>query len=107
MEIKSNSLAQLRNAIKKILSEGFELGKGYTHFALFKDGNKIATGGDYSSLYDKYSKSFDTDSIKYYFKIDLKDLFPESKSSDFKIVSRKYLEKNGIEPSDSNNWYKN
>ena len=90
----------------KVVKEGFELGKGYTHFAIFKADGKIATGWDYSSLYDKYEKGYDNESIKEYSKEDIKSDFPENKVSDFKIVTRKALEKKGINPLDTNNWYK-
>jgi hypothetical protein len=89
-----------------VVKEASTLGKGYTHFAIFKADGKIADGWDYSSLYDEYEKSFDNDSIKYYTKQDLKDNFPDNKTSDFKIVTRKSLEKSGVNPSDTNNWYK-
>lgn len=83
-----------------------ELGDGYTHFALFKSNNKIADGWDYSSLYDEETKSYDNISIKDYSKLDLIDGYPENKPPDFKILTRRYLEKQGIDPKDTNNWYK-
>ena len=61
---------------------------------------------DFSELYDEYEKSFDNQSIKEYSKEDLINDFSENRVSDFKIVTRKVLEKNGIDPKDSNNWYK-
>lgn len=75
-----------------------ELGAGYTHFAISKHNNKIVDGWEY--------KDIDPESIKYYSTIDLKDNFPDNKVSDFKIYSRKHLERNGINPSDTNNWLK-
>lgn len=92
--------------LKRTLKENFELGKGYTHFAIFKADNKIATGWDYSSLYDKYEKAYDDDSIKEYSREDIMNDFPDNKVSDFKLVTRNFLDKKGINPSDSNNWYK-
>lgn len=89
-----------------VVGEAMELGKGYTHFAIFKADNKIADGWDYSSLYDKYEKNYDNVSVLHYSKQDIKDNFPENKPSDFKVVTRKSLEKKGIDPSDTNNWYK-
>jgi hypothetical protein len=89
-----------------VVKEGFDLGKGYTHFAIFKSDGKIANGWDYSSLYDKYEKAYDDDSIKEYAREDIMNDFPENKVSDFRLVSRKFLEKKGINPSDTNNWYK-
>jgi len=89
-----------------VVRESFELGKDYTHFAIFKTDGKIATGWDYSSLYDKYEKAYDDDSIKEYAREDIMNDFPENKVSDFKLVTRKYLDKKNINPSDTNNWYK-
>jgi hypothetical protein len=96
------SLDELNNTIK----EDFNLGEGYTHFAIFKSNGKIADGWDYSDLYNEDSKTYDNESIKYYVKSDLLDNYPENKPSEFKIATRKALEKNGINPSDTNNWYK-
>lgn len=84
----------------------FQLGKGYTHFAIFKSDGKIATGWDYKSLYDKDEKAYDDESIKEYSRYDIVDDFPDNKVSDFKIVTRGYLEKKNIDISDSNNWFK-
>jgi hypothetical protein len=92
----------------KKINEGrpFQLGKGYTHFAIFKLDGKIATGWDYKSLYDKHEKAYDDESIKEYARHDIVDDFPDNKLSDFKIVTRGYLEKKNIDISDSNNWFK-
>ncbi len=81
-----------------VVKEESDLGAGYTHFAIFKTDGKIATGWDYTGN--------DKPSIKYYAKIDLIDNFPENKTTDFLVVPRKNLEKKGIDPSDTNNWYK-
>lgn len=89
-----------------VVAESNKLGHGYTHFAIFKKDGKIANGWDFKGLYDKYSKSYDNESIKDYTKTDIRDDFPEMKLSDFKVVTRKGLEKNGIDPSNSNNWFK-
>jgi hypothetical protein len=81
-----------------VVKEDSDLGAGYTHFAIFKADGKIADGWDYTGV--------DNDEIKYYTKLDIIDNFPEHKVSDFKVVTKKFLEKNGINPSDTNNWYK-
>ena len=78
-----------------VIGEG--LGDGYTHFAIFKDSNKIANGWDY--------KDNDNDEIKYYVGLDLKDQYPENKPSEFLIVSKNNLLKRGIDPSVMDNWY--
>jgi len=78
----------------------------YTHYALFKDNNKIATGWDYSSLYDKFEKTYDNQSIREYAKGDLIDMFPEHKPSDFKIVTKKSLLSKGVDPSSMDSWFR-
>jgi len=100
---EENSISEMGrtpNAIKN------QLGYGYTHFAVFKLDGKIADGWDYKNLYDKFDKTYDNDSIKYYSKQDLSDNYPENKPSDFKIVTRNFLEKKGINITDTNNWFK-
>ena len=76
----------------------FELGKGYTHFAIDKASGKIVDGWDYKGL--------ENEEIKHYSTIDLKNNFPNLKLSNFKIVSEKFLMTKGINPSDSSNWLK-
>lgn len=71
--------------------------KEYTHFALGKKDNKIVTGWEYKDL--------DADDIKYYAKIDLKDM--DFKPTDFVILSVKGLKKRGINPFSWSNWRKN
>ena len=95
----------VENQNKRRLLES-DLGHGYTHFAIFKSDNKIVDGWDYSELFDEDSKSYDNTSVKEYSKIDLMDNYPDNKVSEFKIVTKKYLDKVGIDPSDTNNWYR-
>ena len=104
----SSILKRIVNAAKKlhqylntqnesIIKENeFILGEGYTHFAIDKNTNKIVNGWDYDGV--------SNEDIKYYSKLDLNDQFPDRKASDFKIVSRKFLERNGVDVSDGNNW---
>ena len=70
----------------------------YTHFAIFKVDGKIADGWEYEGV--------DKDEINYYSKIDLGDNYPDHKLSEFKLVTKEFLIKQGIDPFDSNNWYK-
>ena len=79
-----------------VVGEG--LGGNYTHFALFKDSNKIANGWDYTGV--------ENDEIKHYTSLDLKDQYPENKLSDFLITSKNNLQKRGIDPLLIGNWYK-
>lgn len=80
------------------LNEDNSIDNTYTHFAVRKSDNKIVNGWEY--------KDIDNESIKEYAKIDLKDDFPNNKLSDFKIVTKKSLENTGVNPFDTNNWYK-
>ena len=77
----------------------FEVDPNYTHFAIKKSNNKIVTGWDY--------KNNDSDEIKYYSKIDLKDLFPDNKISDFKVLGRNALKRMDIDPFNWDSWIKN
>ena len=93
-----SSMYAIATAKAKKLAEIEDLGTEYTHFALDKSTGKIVNGWEYKDL--------DNESIKEYVKIDLKDNFPDRKPSDFKLVTRKFLEKQGINPADINNWFK-
>ena len=75
------------------------MGRGYTHFLIGKTDNKIVDGWDYKGL--------DTDEIKHWVKIDMKenDFYGKTKN-DFKLVTSQYLIKNGINSKHSNNWDK-
>lgn len=70
--------------------------KSYTHFAVRKSDDKIVTGWEYKGL--------DKASIKDYTKMDIEDMFPDSKYSDFKILSKDFLKRKGIDPFDTKNW---
>jgi hypothetical protein len=83
---------------KSIKESVSELGAGYTDFAINKTNGKIYDGWDYSDI-EKSDKL-------YYAKEDLKNNFPDENQKDFTLVSRSYLVKKGLNPSDTNNWYK-
>ena len=93
----------LKNKVKESYThennKNFKVDKSYTHFAIRKSNNKIITGWDYKGL--------DKEEIIHYSKIDLKDLFPETKLSEFLILSLNTLNKKNINPFDWNNWEKN
>lgn len=76
----------------------FKVDPKYTHFAVRKDNNLIVNGWDY--------KGVDKNDIIYYVKMDLNDLFPNNRASDFKVLTIKGLEKQGINPFDWNSWEK-
>ena len=80
-----------------VVSEA-EIGKGYTHFAIYKPTNKIVDGWDYKGL--------EPDEIKHWSQIDLKDNFRDNKLSEFKVVSRGFLLRNNIDPTNTDNWNK-
>jgi len=105
-QVISKTDDDINNLNVPVVGENYKLANGYTHFAIFKENGKIATGWDYSNLYDKNEKTYDNISIREYAKQDIIDMFPEKKLSDFKILTRRFLEKNGVNPSDSNNWFK-
>ncbi len=75
------------------------INKKYTHFAIRKSDNKIVNGWE-------YDKDLDKESILEYCKLDLKDDFPGEKLSNFKILTKASIEKQGINPFDSTNWFK-
>ncbi len=72
----------------------------YTHFAIYKPSGKIAEAWNYSDVSPEDLKQ----DAKHYFTSDLKDRFPDKKPSEFTILSRKSLEKSGININDRNNW---
>lgn len=93
--IKKEMPVDINNLDVPVIGEG--LGDGYTHFAIFKDSNKIANGWDYTDV--------ENDDIKHYASLDLKDQYPENKLSDFLIISKNNLKKRNIDPSSIENWY--
>lgn len=96
--------SDLINMINDLVIEGVakltesEINPKYTHFAVFKDTGKIADGWEYNGV--------DIEDIKNFSKIDLKDNYPDNKLSDFKIVTTRGLTTKGIDPFNSDNWYR-
>ena len=72
---------KIKRPLSESLNEEFKVDPTYTHFALGKADNKIVTGWEYKDL--------DVDDIKYYTKMDLKDM--DLKPSDYTILSVKAL----------------
>lgn len=70
----------------------------YTHFAIFRYNNKVADGWEFEGV--------DKDEVKYYMKLDLKDNFPDNKIGDFRLVTKRVLDREGFDYSDTSNWYK-
>ena len=85
----------------KINEESFQNNQGYSHFAVNKATNKIVNGWDYSEYDSDELRHFKDD----YFTRDLidNDLDPKQ----YKIVTGKYLLRQGIDPNDNNNWVNN
>ena len=76
----------------------FKVDPTYTHFAIKNSDNKIVTGWDYKGLV--------SDEVKHWSKIDLKDIFPDNKLSDFTVLSLNNLRKREIDPFNWDNWAK-
>ena len=77
----------------------FELGKGYTHFAIDKKTGLIVTGWDYKGYNHTELMEFKKD----YFEMDLIDM--DIKLKDVKIIRRTNLIKS-IDVKNTNNWLK-
>lgn len=73
-----------------------EVDPNNTHFLVDKSSGKIMFAWDYTGV--------EPDEIKQYVKIDVKDMFSDRKASEFKVVSKGGLQKQGIDPMDSSNW---
>lgn len=83
------------NPFKKGGSVKNKINRKYKYFAQNKENGKI---------YDGYEIVDDVESLKHYAKLDLKD--NDLKPSDFNILSAQALQKRGIDPYNSDNWYK-
>ena len=88
------------NESRKI-TEAFKNNQGYSHFAVSKKSGKIVNGWDYSDYDPSELREFKKD----YFDVDLIDYGFNPK--DFRILSYKYLIRNGIDPNDNSNWANN
>lgn len=81
--------------------ESFKNNQGYSHFAVNKATNKIVNGWDYSEYDPSELRQFKKD----YFDVDMADYGFNPR--DYKIVTGKYLLRQGIDPNDNNNWANN
>ena len=81
--------------------ESFQNNQGYSHFAVNKATNKIVNGWDYADYDPSELRQFKND----YFTRDLIDYDLDPKQ--YKIVTGKYLLRQGIDPNDNNNWANN
>ena len=87
-----------KNSKETIKEETFQNNQGYSHFAVNKATNKIVNGWDYSEYDPSELRQFKKD----YFDVDMVDYGFNPK--DYKIVTGKYLLRQGIDPNDNNNW---
>lgn len=78
--------------------ESFKNNQNYSHFAVNKATNKIVNGWDYSEYDPSELRQFKKD----YFDVDMVDYGFNPK--DYKIVTGKFLLRQGIDPNDNNNW---
>ena len=78
--------------------ESFQNNQNYSHFAVNKATNKIVNGWDYSEYDPSELRQFKKD----YFDVDMVDYGFNPK--DYKIVTGKFLLRQGIDPNDNNNW---
>ena len=85
----------VENTIKE---EMFQNNQGYSHFAVNKATNKIVNGWDYSEYDPSELRQFKKD----YFDVDLEDNDLDPRQ--YRIVTSKYLLRQGIDPNDNNNW---
>ena len=85
------------NAARRIIRESSEE-ENYTHFAVNKNTNMIVNGWDYHGYEPSELRQFKRD----YFFDDLRDYGLNPK--DYTIVTRAYLERQGIDPNDQSNW---
>jgi hypothetical protein len=79
----------------------FKNNQGYSHFAVSKKSGKIINGWDYKGYDPSELRQFKKD----YFDVDLADYGFNPK--DFRILTYKYLVRNGVNPDDNANWANN
>lgn len=85
---------------KEKVNEGLN-NQNYSHFAVSKKSGKIMNGWDYSKYEPSELRQFKKD----YFDNDMADYGFNPK--DFRILTYKYLVRNGIDPNDDTNWANN
>ena len=90
-----------KNPQETINEESFQNNQNYTHFAVSKRSGKILNGWDYSEYDPSELRQFKKD----YFDVDMQDYGFDPKS--YKIVTGKYLLRQGVDPDDNSNWANN
>ncbi len=93
--------------IGKWINEDVMADKNYTHFAIDKKSGKIMNAWNYS---DVPSEDLRSDAKHYFFNDlnDMADTFAAEKinKKDVSIITRKNLDKKGIDPENIENWYR-
>jgi hypothetical protein len=97
---ESNLHDIVKENVQRILTESYQT-DNYTHFAVNKKTNLIVNGWDYSDIEPEDLKNNKYD----YFLIDLED--NDFNPKDYKILTRKSCQKQGINPDDMNNCWSN
>ena len=96
--VKGKGWSNESKSRRKIMSESMRNNQDYTHFAVNKATNKIVNGWDYSGYDPSDLRQFKKD----YFDIDLVDY--DLNPKDYKIVTSKFLLRQGIDPDNNENW---
>lgn len=83
---------------ESVIKEAFQNNQGYSHFAVNRATNKIVNGWDYHDEDPDDLRQWKKD----YFDVDLID--NDMNPKDYRILTGKYLLRQGIDPDDNNNW---
>lgn len=94
VKVDTNGLKRIINEVLEELSNN----DNYTHFAVNKTTGKIVNGWDYSGHDGDELRMYKRD----YFIVDLEDY--GLKPKDYKILTRRSLDRMGINPDDNSNW---
>lgn len=95
---ESELKSMIAESVKRILKEGYNDNPSYTHYAVLKDKNKIVNGWDFRGIESSELRQFANE----YCGNDLKGNGINPK--EVKIWTRNYCMRNGVDPSDDNNW---
>lgn len=88
----------IKSSVRKCINESFQNNQNYSHFAVNKVTNKIVNGWDYWDYDPSELREFKND----YFTVDLVDNDLDPKQ--YRILTDKYLRRQGIDPNDNANW---
>lgn len=90
----------IKESVNKVLKENSSTqpNPNYTHYAINKNSGKIVNGWDYSDIDSSELREFKRD----YFFQDLIDY--DLNPKDYKILTKRNVEKLGVDINDWNNW---